>query len=226
MQGVQARCDAELPPYVSIVRHPGRPVILGMEDLAWLKDVKTTRYNLGVSQRPLTLILLQKYRDTNGRRIAIQIGGVYTTFCQEEGILLQKYRDRIGRCIAILFKSIGVRGRFDSPEIMGAPKADKRSKAAESSRESLERTLGKTLPNHEVQVWTFLCFFFYRLFSLPINSTLRQNPPEPGWNKAWKPQSAPRTPAALPLCWVRAASGPFLENYLWETDFLPLLVHR
>ena len=24
----------------------------------------------------------------------IQIGGVYTTFCQEEGILLQKYRDR------------------------------------------------------------------------------------------------------------------------------------
>ena len=46
----------------------------------------------------------------------IQIGGVYTTFCQEEGILLQKYRDRNGTCIAILFKSIGVRGRFDSPE--------------------------------------------------------------------------------------------------------------
>ena len=31
-------------------------------------------------------------------------------------MLLQKYRDRNGRCIAILFKSIGVRGRFDSPE--------------------------------------------------------------------------------------------------------------
>ena len=46
----------------------------------------------------------------------IQIGGVYTTFCQEEGILLQKHRDTNGRCIAILFKSIGVRGRFDSPE--------------------------------------------------------------------------------------------------------------
>ena len=44
----------------------------------------------------------------------IQIGGVYTTFSQEEGILLQKYRDRNGRCIAILFKTIGVRGRFDS----------------------------------------------------------------------------------------------------------------
>ena len=70
----------------------------------------------GVFQRPLTLILLQKYRDTNGRRIVIQIGGVYTTFCQEKGILLQKYRDRSGRCIAILFKSIGVRGRRDSPE--------------------------------------------------------------------------------------------------------------
>ena len=46
----------------------------------------------------------------------IQIGGVYTTFCQKEGILLQKYRDRNGRCIAILFRSIGVRGRWDTPE--------------------------------------------------------------------------------------------------------------
>ena len=47
----------------------------------------------------------------------IQIGGVYTTFCQEGAILLQmqKYRDRNGRSIAILFKSIGVGGRFDSP---------------------------------------------------------------------------------------------------------------
>ena len=69
----------------------------------------------GVPTTP-DLILLQKYRDTNGRRIVIQIGGAYTTFCQEEGILLQKYRDRNGRCIAILFKSIGVRGRFDSPD--------------------------------------------------------------------------------------------------------------
>ena len=47
----------------------------------------------------------------------IQIGGVCTTFCQEEGFLLQKYRDRNGRCIAILFKGIGVRGRFDSPDL-------------------------------------------------------------------------------------------------------------
>ena len=68
------------------------------------------RYVLGVFQRPLTLILLQKYRDTNGSRIVMQIGGVYTTFCQKEGILLQKYRDRNGRCIAILFRSIRGQG--------------------------------------------------------------------------------------------------------------------
>ena len=47
----------------------------------------------------------------------IQIGGVYTTFCQKEGILLQKHRDRNGRCIAILFRSIRVRGRFDSSDV-------------------------------------------------------------------------------------------------------------
>ena len=46
----------------------------------------------------------------------MQIGGVYTTLCQEEGILLHKYRDRHGRSTAILFKSIGVGGGFDSPE--------------------------------------------------------------------------------------------------------------
>ena len=75
-----------------------------------------TSLNLGVFQRPLTLILPQQYRDTNGRRIVIQIGGVYTAFCEKEGILLQKYRDRNGRRIAILFKSIGVRGRCGPPD--------------------------------------------------------------------------------------------------------------
>ena len=45
----------------------------------------------------------------------IQIGGVYTTLCQEKGIFLQKYRDKNGRCIATLFKSIGVRGQCDFP---------------------------------------------------------------------------------------------------------------
>ena len=73
----------------------------------------------GVFQRPLTLILLQKYRDTNGSRIVIQIGGVETLFCQVEGILLQKYRYTNGRCIAIFLKSIRVRGRFDFPDKFG-----------------------------------------------------------------------------------------------------------
>ena len=50
----------------------------------------------------------------------IQIGGVYTTFCQEEGILLPKYRNTNGRCIAMLFTSIGVRGRCDSPDLSPA----------------------------------------------------------------------------------------------------------
>ena len=80
---------------------------------------------LGVYQRPLTRILLQKHCDTNGSRIVIQIGGLYTTFCQDEGIFWQNYRDTNGRCIAILFKSIGVKGRYltllmeiDSPGIL------------------------------------------------------------------------------------------------------------
>ena len=47
----------------------------------------------------------------------IQIGDVYSTFCQEEAILLLKCRDRNGWCIAILFESIGFRGRFDSPDV-------------------------------------------------------------------------------------------------------------
>ena len=44
----------------------------------------------------LTRILLQNYRNTNGSRIVIQIGSVYSTFCHEEGILLQEYRNRNG----------------------------------------------------------------------------------------------------------------------------------
>ena len=74
----------------------------------------------GVPMTPEPPILLQKHRDTNERRIVIQIGGVYTTFFQEESTLLLNYRYtssyRNGRCIAILFKSVGVRGQFDSPD--------------------------------------------------------------------------------------------------------------
>ena len=76
---------------------------------------------LGVSQRPLTLILSQKYRDTNGRRIVIQIGGVYTTSCHREGIHLQKYAIEMGGVSRYFFACIGVRGRFDSPELYCSP---------------------------------------------------------------------------------------------------------
>ena len=72
------------------------------------------RLQLRVLQRPLTLILLQQLRDTNGRRIVIQVGGVYTTFFQVLGILCKNIAIEMGR-VSILFKSIGVRGRFDSP---------------------------------------------------------------------------------------------------------------
>ena len=59
-----------------------------------------------------------KHHDTNGSRIAIRIDGVYTTFCQE-GILVQKYRDKSGEVYReVLFKRIGVRGRFDSPDFV------------------------------------------------------------------------------------------------------------
>ena len=52
----------------------------------------------------------EAYRDTNWWCIYyfLPTGGQ---------MLLQKYRDRNGRrCIAILFKSIGVRGRFECPD--------------------------------------------------------------------------------------------------------------
>ena len=99
--------------------------------------------DLGMLQRPLSLILLQKYRDTNGSRVVIQIGGAYATFCQEEGILLQKYRDKNGRCRAILFKSIGVRGRFDSPD--GFEIASNPSRHAEHDDDMVGTLLEPTL---------------------------------------------------------------------------------
>ena len=57
-----------------------------------------TQSSLGVSQWPLALFLLQKYRDPNGRRIVIQIqiSAVYTTFRQEEGILFKNIAIEMG----------------------------------------------------------------------------------------------------------------------------------
>ena len=51
----------------------------------------------------------------------IQIGGTYATFQTSGGHTFAKNHDRNGRCITILFKSIGVTGRFGSPEIVLAP---------------------------------------------------------------------------------------------------------
>ena len=90
------------------------PVIGPLTRRVWGLTVRCTP--LGVSQRALTLILPQKYRDTNGRRIVIQIGGVYTTFCHREGIHLQKYVIEMGGVSRYFFTCIGVRGRFDSPD--------------------------------------------------------------------------------------------------------------
>ena len=70
----------------------------------------------GCSSDPLTLILLQKYREITGSRIWIQIGAS-SAFCQEEGILFQKYRVEMGGVSRYFLKIIGVRGRCDSPEV-------------------------------------------------------------------------------------------------------------
>ena len=79
----------------------------------------------GVPTTPLHLILLQKYADTYGSRIVIQVGDLQLRERERErereGVLSQKYRDRNGRCIAILFESVGVGGRFDSRDISRLP---------------------------------------------------------------------------------------------------------
>ena len=46
----------------------------------------------------------------------MQVIGAYTTFSQEGGIRVQHYRDSYGMCITMLFKSMGVRSPYDSPE--------------------------------------------------------------------------------------------------------------
>ena len=47
----------------------------------------------------------------------MQLWGVYILLSAKRGACFCKdYHNRNGRCIAILFKSIGVRGRFDSPD--------------------------------------------------------------------------------------------------------------
>ena len=61
-------------------------------------------------------------------------------------VLLQKYRARNGRCITILFKSIGVRGRFGSPE-WGAKKPNKQKTHKHFSRRPLRGNRPGTNPH-------------------------------------------------------------------------------
>ena len=72
--------------------------------IGWTPKFQPEVFLLEVSLHPLgsfggvpttpDLILLQEHRDTNGSRIVIQIAGVYTTFCQEEGETFAK----VSRC--------------------------------------------------------------------------------------------------------------------------------
>ena len=68
-----------------------------------------TRHRLGgVPTTPDPNTSAKVSHDTNGSRIVMQIGGVYTTFCQEEGILLQKYAIEMGavsRCFSEVSRS-------------------------------------------------------------------------------------------------------------------------
>ena len=54
---MQARYDAELPPFISLVRHPGHPVILGMDFL-------------GISHKIGEINTAQRPTKTSGLKIA------------------------------------------------------------------------------------------------------------------------------------------------------------
>ena len=118
---------------------------------------------------PPNLTLLQKHRDTMGavseyKLVMHIIISLFTTSCQESGILVQKNRDRNGRCVAMLFTSIGVRDRFDSPEISQVLKMQSHSKsgprhanpssgcAAHGAKSQPDLLLGSTLLQLKTQV--------------------------------------------------------------------------
>ena len=94
-----------------VVNGDGPAIRQLVPDLACLRRVPTTP-DPNTSEK-VSRYKWEAYRDTNWWCIG-------ATLCQEEGIFLQKYRHRNGSCIAILFKSIGVRGCFDSPECLDA----------------------------------------------------------------------------------------------------------
>ena len=68
--------------------------------------------NWGVFERPLTLILLQKHRDTNGRRVVMRIGVCIYYFLPREGHLFAKAsRKRNLRCIVLRYFAKKKRGQ-------------------------------------------------------------------------------------------------------------------
>ena len=75
----------------------------------------------------------------------IQIGGVYTTLCHEKGILCKSIVKEMGGVSRQLFKNIGVRGRFDSPD---SPRA-KRLKTSSSLLTFVPSRAGKKMQNFQ-----------------------------------------------------------------------------
>ena len=74
-QGVRARYGAELPPIISIVRHPGRPVILGME----------TREK-GIHHRSRKKGIHHRASDPEKKKRRVSTVVVYTFFFPAKGI--------------------------------------------------------------------------------------------------------------------------------------------
>ena len=67
--------------------------------------------HLGVLQRPLTLRLPQKHRDANGSCIMIQIAGLYTAFCQEEGTASARKWLQMNTCNVLSLSLLSWKGK-------------------------------------------------------------------------------------------------------------------
>ena len=77
-QGVWARYDAELPPIISIVRHPGRPVILGVER-SLLSLLFQVRADLGKGMRTATFQFSESGGSVNGPNLFTELPFLYNS---------------------------------------------------------------------------------------------------------------------------------------------------
>ena len=110
----------------------------------------------------LTLVLPQKYRDTNGSRIMMQIGGVYITFCQDEGILLLKYRNRMGGLWRYFSRKVSGSGVDVTPLIYIRPHSSRLSSALITAQPlhnapSTSSDLASTTSANDVADWPANC---------------------------------------------------------------------